>query len=103
MTDQEKLIRDEENAKSPPPSVIEEEITNQLSSRSGDDKFATCILDQESPPSASSVSSEGDNGSLKTTYSNTLLAAKLLLGDMNDSEVQQLQIWCAKELLERKK
>lgn len=55
-----------------------------------------------SPVTPSADEGAGGGGELKM-YSNALSATKLLLGDMNDLEVQQLQIWCAKELMERKK
>jgi Leucine-rich repeat (LRR) protein len=103
VTDQEKLARleeEEEKIKSTAEEVV---------SSNSDDKFGTCNDQISSPPLSPTIVDKSpttptlaDDGSLKT-YSNTLLAAKLLLSDMNDSEVQQLQIWCAKDLIERKK
>lgn len=92
VTDQEKLARVEE---------VKEPVENEADMKTSSDdneNFATCIIDNVSQPSPTS-----DEGPLCSHYSNTLLAAKLLLTTLNDSEVQQLQIWCSQELLERKK
>ena len=94
VTEQEKLARVEEE---------KEPSTNAAATTTPDDNFATCIIDTETQGIASVVSSTGNSPQNSSHYSNTLLATKLLLSTMNESEVQQLQIWCAKELLERKK
>lgn len=116
VTDKEKLARVKE-VKEFVPHSLEEGVAND--DCNSDKNFATCIVDKESsltPIKSSSSSSYPlqppsspphltvDDGSLplQTYYSNTLLASKLILSDLNDSEVQQLQIWCAEELIERK-
>lgn len=91
VTDQEKLARDE-TVKEPV-----EDNGDLKTSTDDNENFATCIADD------SQRSSKADPNLVGSPYSNTLLAAKLLLTTLNDAEVQQLQIWCAQELLERKK
>lgn len=86
VTDEEKLARDDD-------CDSDDEKAKKCASvnvsGNADDKFGTC-LDQSPRPFSDDVS-----------FSNTLLATKLLMADMSDAEVRQLQEWCAKELAER--
>jgi hypothetical protein len=81
-------------------SEEQEEIGKEIVLEFQDPKIVTPLLPSEALPEAPPLCGvSGLSGDLQT-YSNTLLATKLLLLDMSSDEVRQLMAWCQTKLSE---
>ena len=115
VTEEEKLVR-VENSSDDMQLVAEDmeiQIKNDDNSRqnfvrvASDDKYETCTANSSLINSSTNVATDtlatsGDDLFNSKNNSNTLLAVKLLLAEMNMMEVEQVRRWCDEKLSNRK-